>query len=177
MYKAFAAPYYFEGSRKRAVYRFKNNGFTELAPAMAEEIVQTITERFADVTFDCVTSVPMTRQKIRRRGYNQSEILAKEVAKLLEIPYEPLIKKCKETRSQRKSSAAVRKVNLYGAFDLLDTAAVEGRTILIVDDVKTTGSTLNECASMMTGNKAKAVYAAAFTVTNKKSAKSPHREK
>ena len=167
-YQSFCAPYYFEGSRKNGVYRLKNSGFRELAPAMAEEIAAAVKLRFKDVVFDAVTFVPMRPARERKRGYNQGELLANEVAKLLGAPCEPLLKKVKNTHSQRKSDAAARKVNLYGAFDVIDPEKVKDKTVLIVDDVKTTGYSLSECAVMLNIYQAKAVYAAAFTVTNQK---------
>ncbi len=164
-YKAVCAPYYYEGSMERAVRRLKNYSFCELAPAMAEEIAKTVRKRFEGVSFDVVTSVPMTKKKQRERGYNQSELLAIAVAEKLGSEYKPLLVKTKNTDSQRYSSASRRRVNLYGAFEIADGAQITGKTILIVDDVKTTGSTLSECAQTLRGSKPEAVYAAAFTLT------------
>lgn len=167
-YQSFCAPYYFEGSIRHGVYRMKNSGFTELFPGMAEAIVKAIQLRLTGVTFDAVTFVPMKKLRERKRGYNQSQLLAEAVAEQLGVPCVPLLQKNKNTRSQRTSDAAQRKVNLYGAFAVRDKADVSGKTILIVDDVKTTGYTLSECAVMLNADGAKAVYAAAFAVTPKK---------
>ena len=167
-YKAFTAPYYYEDFAQRGIRRFKNYSFTELAPAMSERICESINERFKGITFDCVTSVPLTKRKQKQRGYNQSEILAKETARLLGCEYKALLVKTRKTPSQRYSSAKDRRVNLYGAFDMAENADVSGKTVLIVDDVKTTGSTLNECSAVLKGNKTAAVYAASFAVTNSK---------
>lgn len=166
-YKAFCAPYYFEGSAVTAVYRLKNAGFKELAPAMSKSIVKAVRLRFTDECFDVVTCVPMTKSRKRKRGYNQSELLARETAALLGVPFDELIYKNRRTKSQRKSSAKARRANLYGAFSLIEGKDVKNKTVLIVDDVKTTGSTLSELAFTLKDSGAKAVYAAAFTVTNK----------
>ncbi|MBQ3904507.1 MAG: ComF family protein [Eubacterium sp.] len=165
-YKAFCAPYYFEKSTVAAVYRLKNHGFSELAFAMAESIVKAVTLRFENVEFDIVTCVPMSPYRKRVRGYNQSELLAKEVAKQLDTQFDALLYKNRRTRSQRKSSAKQRRANLYGAFSVIEGKSVSGKTVLIVDDVKTTGSTLSELAFTLKDEGA-TVYAAAFTVTNK----------
>ena len=164
-YRAFCAPYYFDGSMRKGVYRLKNSGFTELVPGMADAVVAACRQRYEAVMFDAVTFVPMRRRRQRRRGYNQSRLLAEAVAKRYGIPCVPLLKKVKNTRSQRTSDASQRKVNLYGAFAVIDGAEVAGKTLLIVDDVKTTGYTLSECAVMLNAAGAAAVYAAAFTVT------------
>lgn len=167
-YQSFCAPYYFEGSVRRGVYRLKNNGFTELLPGMADAITETIRLRFAERSFDAVTFVPMKWLREKKRGYNQSQLLAEAVAERLGVPCVPLLIKRKNTRSQRTSDAAQRKVNLYGAFAVADNAEVSGKTILIVDDVKTTGYTLSECAVMLHAAGAQTVCAAAFAVTPKK---------
>ena len=165
-YKAIAARYYYKDSIKAGIVRFKNFGFTELDKAIGGEIAETVKERFGDVKFDLITSVPLTKKKLRKRGYNQSELLAKEVSRRLGIPYEALLDKIRETKAQRFSSARERRVNIYGAFDIKDGVDVEGKTVLLIDDVKTTGSTLSECAAMLKGYGAKGVYAAAFAITD-----------
>lgn len=165
-YKELAAVYYYKDSIKTAVTRLKNAGFTELSGPIGAEIAEAVDKRFGDISFDLVTSVPLTKKKLRKRGYNQSELLAIEVSKRIGVDYAPLLEKIIETKSQRFSSARERRVNLYGAFDLRSGADVKDKTILIVDDVKTTGSTLSECAAMLKGYGAKAVYAAAFAATD-----------
>lgn len=165
-YKVFCAPYYFEGSAVSAVYRLKNRGYRELVPAMAKSIKSAMDLRFENVSFDCVTCIPMSSYKKRVRGYNQSELLAKEVAKLLGAEFDELVFKNRRTRSQRKSTAKERRANLYGAFSLKDGKTVKDKIILIIDDVKTTGSTLSEAAFPLKDSGA-TVYAASFTVTNK----------
>lgn len=167
-YKAIAAPYYYENSIKTAVNRFKDYKYTELKFKMAEEISNCIKERFGEITFDIITYVPMTKSKERKRGYNQSKLLAQEVSKNLCLAFCDCLVKVRETSQQKRSGAAKRRINLHGAFDLKNGADVKGKTILIIDDVKTTGSTLNECSFVLNGYGAKAVYAAAFCVTNKK---------
>ncbi len=167
-YKGFCAPYYFSGSMQKAVYRLKNSGFEELAPPMASVMAETVKKRFENTEFDCVTCVPMTKRRRRKRGYNQSELLAKALAKELKLPYEALLVKSRDTKAQRLSTAKDRRTNLYGAFEAAHDAKLKDKTVLIADDVKTTGSTLSECAKMLRIHGARAVYACAFTVTDKK---------
>lgn len=166
-YKSFCAPYYFEDSAVYAVHRLKSGGYSQLAIAMAKSIKSAVDLRFDGVSFDLVTFVPMSFYRKRVRGYNQSELLAKELAGLMNTEFDGLLYKNRHTRSQRKSSAKQRRANLYGAFSLKQGKNVSGKTILIVDDVKTTGSTLSELAFTLKDAGAEAVYATAFTVTNK----------
>ena len=167
-YKGFTAPYYFNGTMKKAVYRLKSSGYKELAPAMSEKIAYAVKLRFPEVEFDCVTYVPMTKSRQRKRGYNQAELLAAETAKCLSVEMKPLLVKTKDTQSQRLLSAQERSTNLHNAFEIAKNADVSGKTVLLIDDVKTTGSTLCECSAVLNTEGAKAVYAAAFTVTDKK---------
>ena len=164
-YKAVIAPFYYENSISAAANRFKDYGFTELAERMGKEISEHISKYYKDISFDLITFVPMTKNKEKKRGYNQAELLAREVSKNLNIELAPLILKISKTPQQKKSSAQKRRVNLRGAFDLNEGADVNGKTILLIDDIKTTGSTLNECAYVLNCYGAKAVYAAAFCLT------------
>lgn len=167
-YKAFVAPYYYENSLAAGVNRFKDSSFPELAKRMGKEISAQVDEYFCDIPFDVITFVPITKKKQRKRGYNQSELLAIEVSKELEIPCVSLLSKIKSTPQQKRSSAKERRVNLRGSFDLREGTDVSGKTILLIDDIKTTGSTLNECAYVLNAYGAKRVYAAAFCMTRGK---------
>lgn len=166
-YKQVVAPYYFENSIAKAVHRFKFYGYTELSDAMAGEIADTVRDKYSEIKFDYITYVPMSKKKLRKRGYNQSQLLAKDIAEKLEIPLADLLVKSIETPSQRGSSAKERSRNLYGAFDIADNADLADKTILLIDDVKTTGSTLSECSATLKSAGA-TVYCAVLAITKKK---------
>ena len=163
-YKAVTAPFYYKGSIARGVQRFKNYGYRRLDKGMGEYIAQRVKRIYPEVKYDTVTSVPMTKRDKRDRGYNQAELLAVKTAEFLDISYSPLLRKIRETPNQRFSSIDERQVNLFGAFDLIEGAEVEEKTILIIDDIKTTGSTLSECAAMLKAYGAKEVYAAVLAI-------------
>ena len=170
-YKAVIAPYYYEKSVSAAANRFKDFGFTELAPRMGSEMSEHISCYYKDIEFDYITYVPITEKKQQKRGYNQSELLANEVSEHLGVPVEKLVDKIKTTPQQKKSSASKRKLNLRGSFEINPNADVRNKTVLLIDDIKTTGSTLNECAYVLNAYGAKAVYAAAFCLTKSKKSK------
>jgi len=101
-----------------------------------------------------ITSVPSHRiRKYRVKGYNQSELLAKEVAKLLSLPYLHTTKRIKRTKSQVKLSRIKRLSNLVWAFDNLSTSSKqkekESKTIIIIDDITTTWATLLQIAKQI----------------------------
>jgi ComF family protein len=165
-YAAFAAPFYFDKSIAKGIVRFKNFGYTELADSYADEIVKCIEEQFGDVRFDCVTYIPLRKMRERKRGYNQAQLLAAAIAKRLDIPVEDLLIKTRRTKTQRTRSAKERRVNLHGAFDLAFGKEADGKCVLLVDDIKTTGSTLNECALTLRAYGADAIYACAVAVVD-----------
>jgi ComF family protein len=93
--------------------------------------------------FSAVTFVPMTRRDRRARGFNQAEVLARIIARQLNLPLRRLLIKTRETRLQSRLSASERKGNLQDAFRLLPSDCEQ---VLLVDDICTTGSTIEECA-------------------------------
>lgn len=159
------APFRYEGAVKHGILRFKENGTALTAAHYAKEIAETVLQEFEDVSFDAVTFVPMEETDKRRRGYNQSEWLAKEVAKRLDLPVEPLLRKVFSTKPQKEVPADKREGNLRGALDCAENADVAGKCLLVVDDVSTTGATLRECALILKIYKASAVYGATLAKT------------
>ncbi len=94
--------------------------------------------------------VPLDKKKLKNRGYNQAEELAKELSKVLKIPVaKENLAKIKETLPQMKLSAEKRKENLKSAFVVKNPAGVSGKKVFLVDDVYTTGSTMEECAYVL----------------------------
>lgn len=110
---------------------------------------------------DMVTYVPMTRQDKAERGFNQCEIMAKVISKRLNLKFQKnVLKKIRQTKPQKDLKSAERTKNLKGAFKVCKN--VEGKRILLVDDVVTTGATLKETAKMLYKAGAKSVTAITF---------------
>lgn len=104
--------------------------------------------------YDYVTAVPLHTKRLRCRGYNQSVILAKIVAKALNVKYCNLIKRHINTEPQNSLNKKERAENIKDAFMLKKGVNVENKRILIIDDIFTTGSTINECSKILKKNKA-----------------------
>lgn len=92
---------------------------------------------------DIITYVPMTRHAMRARGFNQAKLLARGLAKRIHRPMAQLLAKRNETQPQARLSARARRHNLRGAFHLIRSLSEK---VLLVDDIFTTGSTVEECA-------------------------------
>jgi ComF family protein len=117
---------------------------------------------------DMLIPVPMFRSDKRKRGYNQSELIAKELGKRLGIPVCNAVEKTVQTRSQKELGYKERLVNLKGAFAVKDAGLVSGKTVVIIDDICTTGSTLAEISKILKAAGAEKVYCACCTKTMKK---------
>ena len=150
-----AAAYFYEGPAREAVLRLKYGGATYLADFFAAGL-----DLPADWEIDCIVPVPLHWTRLLRRGYNQSEMLARALAQ--RYPGLPVrtdvLRRARRTRSQTSLSAAQRKKNLRGAFAAFPL--VEGLSVLLVDDVATTRATLGACARALKRRGAKRVYAA-----------------
>ena len=138
-FAAFSAARY-TGCARDALMTFKLGGERRAARAMAARMM----EAFA-LRADLVTFVPATARSVRARGFNPAEELARAVARLTEAPCRPLLRKARETADQSGLDRAGRVRNVAGAFEPLRTPGKPG-TIVLVDDVMTTGATARACA-------------------------------
>ncbi len=167
-YKQVIAPYYYRNSIVRGIHNFKENNMPFLADSYAADMAECFKKNYDDIAFDCITFVPCRPFKYRIRGFNQSELLADKLSLILNIPVKNLLNKIAYSGVQHHKTARERRVDIFGVFDVDDEfkTQLEDKTILLIDDVKTTGSTLNECAKMLKIYGAKAVYALTFAITN-----------
>lgn len=169
-YVSVVAPFYFEGNVRKGIHAYKFRKSPDNAEAYSSEMAKTVSERFGDIKFDYITDVPMTRKSVKIRGYNQCTLLAKGISDYLGIEYKPdLLVKLYETKSQHGLSFYFRRGNLTGVFDVTDPSFVYNKTILLCDDVSTSGETMNECAKMLWLYGAKEVYCIACALTKSKS--------
>jgi ComF family protein len=112
---------------------------------------------------DLILPVPLSPLKFRKREYNQSALLAKRLSKHLDIPCRPaLLERVRDTPTQTHLTVSGRKNNVKGAFSVTDPPSVRARTILVVDDVMTTGATLGEIAATLKAAGAWRVWALAI---------------
>lgn len=163
-YNAIVAPFYYDETIVSIVHSFKFFKQSDLAIPMSKQMLSVINERYNGISFDYITSVPLHYTRNIVRGYNQSALLAKALSKQMDVPYKKTLHKLFRNKPQRTMSAKRRRGNVFGVYDLIDGVDVEDKTILIVDDVKTTGSTINECASILKAYGASAVYAVVYAI-------------
>lgn len=163
------APFvYDKGITGDSVRRLKRSSDRKNAMTLGKEIAACVRESFPDVTFDCVMPVPMHPKDKLKRGYSQSEWLAETVADELGTVFEDKLIKIVRTPSQKDLPREKRRVNLRGAFDLNEMFDAPDKTILLIDDAITTGSTVDECTTILKIYGARAVYVAAVCARYKK---------
>ncbi len=165
-YERVVSSWYYDGAAARAVMRMKENDDPVATTYFADTLADTVRQYYDEIAFDGVVFVPKTRREQRRRGYNPGERIARGVARRLSLPCVVYLQKIYETPPQKRLSAEQRSGNLLGAFDVT-AESLAGKTLLLVDDVVTTGATLDECAKMLKINGAEAVYAATVATTRK----------
>lgn len=161
-----AAVSLYDGITKAEIYQFKFKEKKQYGKSLAHKMSLRISEAFPKAEFDCVTFVPMTEQSKKERSFNQSEYLARHVAKNLFLNSDTLLYKNKETKKQHTITAAERICNLIDAFSLCEGKSVKGKTVLLCDDIKTTGSTLRECEKVLLKGGAKDVYCICIALTD-----------
>ena len=138
------------------IYRLKYENAKYLAPYLGEMLVDTFLENNFDI--DYIVPVPIHPNRRKERGYNQVELLLPAFDNL-NIPYKlSVVERTIDTPHQTDLPRKERLHNLENAFKVIDKSQVKGKSILIIDDVYTTGSTLNELASVLYSAKAKTVY-------------------
>lgn len=167
-YSGLTAPFYYEGAIGKSIRNFKFRGKTGNADFFAREMAVAVKNQFAGKSFDLITCVPLTKNSYRIRGFNQSFLLAKAIGGILSIEINgDLLVKIYDTPAQHTMTSSMRRGNLAGVFDVDRPDFVKGKTILLCDDVATTGSTINECAKMLLLYGAKEVCCVSAAVTRK----------
>ena len=116
--------------------------------------------RFQAVPLDAIIPIPLHPVRRRERGFNQAELLSEQLATHLKVPMRPLLRRTRYTNPQTKRDRKERLENLVNAFALTKGASVTGLTVLLVDDVFTTGSTLEECSKLLKHEGAKHIFCA-----------------
>ena len=142
IFSHFTSVFVYDGLVKAKIHNLKFNSKKREADFFFEPMSEKFKSRFPEAEIDAVTFVPITKKSRKQRGFNQSELLAKGVAKELSLPILPLLFKKHETEAQHSLGEKERRENIKNAFEAINKGEVEGKTVLLIDDIKTTGATL-----------------------------------
>ena len=153
---------YLEGSLRDAIYGLKYHYIRELAQPLGDLLVDYY--RSTPLPADTIVPVPLHRRRQRERGYNQSALLARRLGAVTGIPVRSdLLRRHRYTRSQTRLNAQQRALNVQGAFSGVKQhdmeRAINGKKVLLIDDVATTGATLQACALALRAQGASSVWA------------------
>ena len=155
-YKIMRSWLIFQGSIRRALHSLKYRRNIALGDALAHHLAEYVASLGWPI--ELVIPIPLGKNRIKERGYNQTGLLAMPLASIQNWQYMPkVLIRCRETRTQVGLTAAKRRENVRGAFRAQDRL-IQGRNILLMDDVATTGPTLAEGALTLMNAGAKAVY-------------------
>lgn len=151
------APFKYSGKVKTLICELKDNKYEYIAKALAKYMAKTFVEN--KLYADLIMPVPLCNKRLRQRGFNQSALLANEVSKILKIPYcDNCLFRKKETPDQKELDYKERQTNLIDAFKVIKSKVIKDKSILLIDDIYTTGATTTECARMLKLKGAKTVY-------------------
>ncbi|MGH9720324.1 MAG: ComF family protein [Bryobacteraceae bacterium] len=144
----------YEGTLSRLIQLMKFEGMRPLARPLGEFLWRALP---LSTEADAVVPMPLHWKRRYQRGFNQAELLAREVARRRRIPVWNAVRRMRNTPSQTELTSAQRRKNMEGAFCLTRRADVEGKKILLVDDVMTTGASASACASIIKRGGARSV--------------------
>lgn len=150
------APFENKDTAKLGVYSFKFGKRLSNADYFAKQMAFCVKNEYRDIHFDAVTFVPMHRCRLLKRGFNQSRVLAEIIAEILEIPLEDTLVCLKNGKRQHDLFGKDRLENVKERYKA--RVGVKGKTLLLVDDIKTTGATLDECTKQLYLKGADGVY-------------------
>ena len=154
------SPLYYEDDVRESILRFKFQSCSGYAGAYAEFLAAYIRERL-DGRYDLISWVPLSRKRLKERGYDQAKLLAEETAKHLELTVTPTLEKYRDVpRQSQMGSPEKRRANIAGVYRARNTEQIAGQRILLIDDVITSGSTLSECARTLRTHGVKEVLCA-----------------
>lgn len=134
---------------KKAMMNYKYAGYQEIAGYFAGEIIKNLGVELRKLEIQAIVPVPLYDGKLRYRGFNQAELIAREIAKRLEVPcYTEWLVRVKNTKPQNALDDKERFENLKDAF-VFKEERLFCQKILLIDDIYTTGTTINECAKQL----------------------------
>ena len=151
------SPLRFEGVIRQAVHQLKYQNLRAIAPDLAALLAEYLADN--PVPGKVLVPVPLHRKRLRERGYNQSELLVRELSRLIKMPvFTDCLIRVKQTPPQARTAALEeRQHNVADAFSCLDRR-LQGKQVLLIDDVSTSGATLDSCAVALKAGGAASVW-------------------
>lgn len=162
-FTAAAAWAVYGGTLREAIHSLKYKNDMGLGDFFAQYLIEILSEK--DWSFDLIIPVPLSAQRKKERTYNQSALLSRPIARYFQLEHSMnALKRTKDTGTQVKRNRAERDLSLKDAFSG-NPAKLKGRSVLLVDDIITTGATINHCSEALLQAGAVRVYAVSLAKT------------
>lgn len=167
-----AAPLWYEDLAREGILAFKFHGSHGAAVDFGRRIARCAAEELGG-QFDTVTWVPVSRKRLRARGFDQAQLLAEEACRHWDTRPVPLLRKIADNPAQStlKGGEAARRANVLGVYEPHPRGEIRGKRILLIDDICTSGATLRECIRVLTDAGAESVVCAALAHTREQAKK------
>ena len=160
----------YEGHVRKSLHRYKFGRARHYAAPYGRLLAMRVRRDLPD--FDLITWVPVSRKRLRKRGYDQVELLAKAAAPELGVPAEKLLDKFRDNQANSSlKTPAERRANVLGVYRPVEPERFRGKRVLLLDDILTTGATASECARVLLTAGAEEVLFAAVAAGGKSSSK------
>jgi ComF family protein len=149
-YDSIRAAGIYHGVLREAIQAFKYKRRSCLGSELGELMISSYQKHFPGITIDTLVPVPLHRRQSTKRQYNQAEVLAGNLGRAAGLPVFPkILARTRETRPQFALNKQERAENIRNAFQVKDRTRLPGARVLVIDDICTTGSTINECARVL----------------------------
>lgn len=163
-YQQGKALWLYSGAVKESLYRFKYHNRREYARYYGKELVRVYGAWMEARRIQVIVPIPLSRKRLRQRGFNQAELVAREVGRRMNLPVDcSLLSRVRDTKAQKSLNEEERKNNLKKAFKT-GTNKVQLDHILLIDDIYTTGNTMNEAAKELKRAGAERIYCLSISI-------------
>ena len=150
-FKRCVCPLNMDGNVKRAILKFKDDNARYLVSPFANLVAERLKKD--GINFDVIVPVPSHKKSVKKRGYNPPELIALRLGEIFNKPVLQALEKTVYAKKQKKLDYEKRQANLFDTITLVNKDMIKDKVVLIVDDVVTTGATMNTCAALMRGAK------------------------
>ncbi len=134
---------------RSAIHEYKFHGVKSFSVPFGRYITNVLRENFDVTKIDLITSVPLYKTRKKERGFNQSELFALEISHLTGIKYVEILKKVKNNKIQHELNLSERTENVKDVYSAANEVILRGQTVVVCDDILTTGNTMAECANVL----------------------------